>query len=53
MTDKRKEPLGPLLDGVAHELIRRIAAGAVTQGLQRLKRPRQGDLLSRSSTVLP
>ncbi len=53
VTDKCKTRLGPLLDGVAHELIRRIAAGAVTQGLQRLQRPRHGDLSSRSSTVLP
>ena len=52
VTDKRKEPLGPLLDGVAHELIRRIAAGAVTQGLQRLQRPRQSDPSSGSSTAL-
>ena len=52
VTDKRKEPLGPLLDGVAHELIRRIVAGAVTQGLQRLQRPRQSDPSSGSSTAL-
>jgi hypothetical protein len=53
VTEMGKKPLGPLLDGVAHELIRRIAAGAVTQGLQRLQRPRHGDPTSCSSTALP
>lgn len=51
-TDKRKELLGALLDGVAPELIRRIAAGAVTQCLRRLQRPRHGELSSRSSAAL-
>lgn len=48
-----RRALDPLPDRVAHELIRRIAAGAVTHGLQRLQRPRQGDAPPGPSTALP